>query len=243
MESSARYDYLKPSNPIGTAVALSVAAHAALIMVFLLWPTSNHAMPSDSNKIIIARLVKLGKPPDAKSLPRIDSPAYAPESPPATFDKNASKPDKLSKKDEKSRRDEFSKKMDASIERMKKKMDRTTGRNEIGTGSPDGSPDGDSLTATEGDQYLTRIHNSIMSNYTIPSILTETDKKTLHSTIIIYLDDAGNLQKMEFEKRSGNIHFDNALESAVKKASPFPPPPKDRRKTYRDLGIGLNFSI
>ena len=42
--------------------------------------------------------------------------------------------------------------------------------------------------------------------------------------------------------RSGNPVFDDALERAVRDTR-LPPPPREPREPYRDLGLGVNFKV
>jgi TonB family protein len=65
----------------------------------------------------------------------------------------------------------------------------------------------------------------------------------LKAIVIIYIDSDGTLLKYEFEKKSGNIHFDNALINAIRRSSPFKPPPRERARIYKMDGIGIKFSI
>ena len=245
MSGSNQYGYLRPRPKVGAAFLLSITAHLALVGALLFWPAQQTTADTLRERAIVTRLVKLGKELDKKDLPRLD--AYQPTAPDedaVNISKEAQIEDAKRKKEEqkedKKQRDEFAKRMAQSVKKM---MANSTARGELGTGRPDGSPDGDATNASEGDIYLTQVYTYIRNNYSVPSIITETERKSLKATIIIYIDAGGKLIKSEFEKHSGNVHFDNALESAVKKASPFPAPPKDKRKVYREQGIGVNFTI
>ncbi|MFA6033178.1 MAG: energy transducer TonB [Myxococcota bacterium] len=243
MSSETPFEYLNPRPRIGLAVVISVAVHLAVVLTLVFWPAKKIVADTLAEKAMIARMVKLGVEIDRKMLPRIDSSNPSSAESEININREAQKEEADRKKDEKTRRDEFARKLASSMDRLKKMMDRTTSRNEQATGSPEGSPEGDATEASDGDVYLTQVFNYVRNNYTVPSIISESERKSLKATIIIYLEEDGRLRETTFEKRSGNVHFDNALESAVKKASPFPPPPKDRRRQYRDQGIGLNFSI
>jgi len=224
---------------------ISSAVHLALIGGVLLIPRSSPAgQDLFKERVIVTRLVKLGREADEKLLPRLNrSPFDADSATGAAVDTGREKVEKHPEEEDAERQKDLAKKIASSVSRMKKMIEKSSSRGEPGTGRPEGSPFGDSDTAREGDVYLTTIHNYIRNNYVVPSILSETEKSTLRATIIIYLDPSGRLIKLTFEKRSGNPHFDNSLESAVKKSSPFPPPPKEKARLFQDQGIGINFSI
>jgi TonB family protein len=243
MENSGEYSYLHARPHIGLAVILSVAVHVGAIVALLFWPSSQVTAGTERERAIVTRLVKLGKELDPKLLPRLESQVPVQDQSTININREAQKPDKDQKKEEKAKKDEFAKKVASSVDRIKKMLENSSSRGEMGSGKENGSPDGDATEGTEGDIYLTQIYNYIRNNYSVPSIITEAERKTLKATIVIYIDENGRLIKVQFETRSGNIHFDNALESAVKKASPFPAPPKEKRKLYREQGIGVNFSI
>lgn len=240
MGAASQYGYLRPQPRIGIAVALSVAIHVGVVLGLVFWPAPKTTADTLREKAVITRLVKLGRELDKAHLPRLDSSVPAPAEETVNVNPHAQVSDEKRRKEEKQQRDQFAK---LAAERIRRMMAKTTARGEMGTGSPDGSPNGDAAEASEGDVYLTHVYNYVRNNYVVPSIITEAERKTLAATIIIFLDADGKLNKMEFEKRSGNLHFDNALESAVKKATPFPAPPKTKRGEYRDQGIGLNFSV
>jgi protein TonB len=243
MENSGDYSYLHARPHIGLAVILSVTFHVGAIVALLFWPSSQVTAGTERERAIVTRLVKLGKELDAKQLPRLESQVPVQDQSTINVNREAQKPDKEQKKEEKAKKDEFAKKVASSVDRIKKMLENSSSRGEMGSGRENGSPDGDATEGSEGDIYLTQIYNYIRNNYSVPSIITEAERKTLKATIVIYIDENGRLQKVQFETRSGNIHFDNALESAVKKASPFPAPPREKRKLYREQGIGVNFSI
>jgi len=241
MSGTSQYSYLKPEPKIGVAFFASIAIHVGIVGALLFWPSNQPAADTLRERAIVTRLVKLGRELPREALPRMDSyQPPAPENDSINVSKDAQITDAQRKKDEKKQRDEFAKLMAKSIQNMVKK---TTARGEMGTGSPDGSPNGDAAEASQGDAYLTQVDRYIRNNYVIPSIITESERKNLRATLVIYIDASGKLVKSVFEKRSGNPHFDNALESAVKKASPFPAPPRGLAKQYRDQGVELNFSI
>jgi colicin import membrane protein/protein TonB len=240
MGAASQYGYLRPQPRIGLAVGVSVLVHAGVVLGLVFWPAPKTTADTLREHAIVTRLVKLGRELPKEQLPRLEALLPATVDDTVNTSKEAQIPDEKRAKEEKKQKDLFAK---LAAERIRRMMAKTTSRGELGTGSPDGSPNGDATEAAEGDRYLTQIHNHVRNKYVVPSIITEAERKHLKATVVIFLDAGGKLIKMEFEKRSGNAHFDNALESAVKKAAPFPAPPKGLAPQYRDQGIGLNFSI
>jgi len=191
--------------------------------------------------VIVTRLVALGVPRNEKVMPRLTGESAAPKKEVVISTEGDEKIEKSRKVEEKRREDEFSKRLLSSINKVKRMVESRD--NSPPVGDPNGSPFGDSTEGQEGDIYLTEVYNRIKSNYIIPDIINEKERKELRAVVVIYLDSDGRVIKYEFEKKSGNTHFDNALINAIKRSSPFKPPPKERAKIYRTEGIGINFGI
>ncbi len=223
------------------AILVSVIAHLFLFFTIIFLPGSLSSKTDSKERVIVTRLVALGVPRSEKIMPRLTGETAEPRKEIVISTENPEPAEKTVKKEEKKKEDEFSKKLLSSISKVKKMMDAKD--NSPPAGDPNGSPFGDSTDGQQGDLYLTEIYNRIKSNYVIPDIITDRQRKDLHAIIIIYIDSNGKLLKYEFEKKSGNSHFDNALINAINRSSPFKAPPKERAKIYRTDGIGINFSI
>lgn len=225
------------------AVTVSLIVHLSLFLLVIIIPSNLDSKTDSKERILVTRLVALGVPRSEKVLPRLTSePPEAPKeivvNPEGTEEVN-----KNNKPQERKREDEFNKRLLSSISKVKKMMDREGRDTSLPIGDPNGSPFGDSTEGQEGDLYLTEIYNKIKSNYIIPEIISDSQRRQLRAIVIIYIDSNGKLIKYEFEKKSGNSHFDNALINAITRSSPFKPPPKERAKLYKTEGIGINFSI
>jgi TonB family protein len=244
-DAASEYGYLRPRPRIWIPVAVSLGVHAGAIAAMLFWPASDTRADIPKERAVVTRLVRLGKDLDPKMLPRLETAAPAPDDAVINVNRESQKTESTREKvkEGKVQRDRFARKLASSVDKIRRMLEKTSSRGETGSGRSDGSPDGDATEGSAGDVYLTQVYNYVRNNYSVPSIITESERKNLRATIVIYIDDEGKLVKTEFESRSGNVHFDNALESAVKKASPFPPPPKEKRKEFRVQGIGINFSI
>lgn len=231
----------KTDKNIFFAICISLTAHLLFFAIIFL-PHNLNSSGNTQQRVIVTRLVALGIPRNEKILPRISAEASEPQKEIIINTESSQPSTKTGKKiDERKKRDEFSKKILSSISKVKKMMN--TRDSSYPVGDLNGSPFGDSTEGQYGDAYLTEIYNRIRGNYIIPDIINEKQRKELQAIVVIYIDPTGRLIKTEFEKKSGNPHFDNALLNAIKKSSPFKPPPKERTKEYRTIGIGINFSI
>jgi outer membrane biosynthesis protein TonB len=106
-------------------------------------------------------------------------------------------------------------------------------------GQATGSPEGTAATAEEGDAYFTAVHDAIQENYVVPSVISERERLYLVATVLAYIGPNGQILKHEFQKRSGNAVFDQALELAIQRTK-LPPPPEAIARVVRE-GVVLNF--
>ncbi|MGC8927679.1 MAG: energy transducer TonB [Myxococcota bacterium] len=223
------------------AISASLIGHILFFLIFFM-PHSLNSRTDRKERVIVTRLVAIGVPRSEKILPRVSgNPVEPAKEVIINPEINNNSIEKNAKKEEKRRGEEFSKKILSSINKVRKMVDAKDHSPPIG--DPNGSPYGDSTEGQEGDIYLTEIYNRIKGNYIIPEIISEKERKELRAIVVIYIDSNGKLIKYEFERRSGNPHFDNALINAINRSSPFKPPPKERAKIYKTEGIGINFTI
>ncbi|MCX7943172.1 MAG: TonB C-terminal domain-containing protein [Deltaproteobacteria bacterium] len=223
------------------AITISLISHILLFAFFIFLPKSLDSRSDSKERIIVTRLVALGVPRNEKILPRLDEGSIETKKEIIINSEEPASTKEVFKKDEKKTDNEFNKRLLSSINKVKRMIDTRSSSPPIG--DPNGSPLGDSTEGQKGDIYLTEIYNKIKSNYVIPDIISEKQRKELRAIIIIYIDTDGKLIRYEFEKKSGNAHFDNALINAITRSSPFSSPPKERARIYKMHGIGINFSI
>ena len=229
---------MKPRTPALPGVALAVVLHGAVLFGAIELPKLLDK-PPPLRKPIIAHLVALGKPRDPHLLPRKESPppvatsSAAPMTLPSTKPSTAPAPHRR----EPSRQ-----------ELMQRALARAMGRAEPRDEPPDperagsasGSPEGTAATAEEGDAYFTAVHDAILENYVVPSVISERERLYLSASVLAYIGPDGRILKHEFQKKSGNGFFDQALELAIQKTT-LPPPPPDLARVMRDTGVALNF--
>lgn len=88
--------------------------------------------------------------------------------------------------------------------------------------------------------YVGAITDRIRENWALPSFLQD---QRLTAWIVIHVDARGNVVAMEFTRVSGNTLFDNNAESAIRRASPLPPPPAEMAAGLRRSGIEVKFPL
>lgn len=84
-------------------------------------------------------------------------------------------------------------------------------------------------------EYISVVWSKVKQNWTMPHSLTL--DKNITAIIEVRISRSGALERMAFEKRSGNRYFDESALRAVKKADPFPPLPYWVRENSIDIGI------
>lgn len=100
---------------------------------------------------------------------------------------------------------------------------------------------GKKTTASEGtaqrQEYIGIVWSKIQKNWTLPPTLMP--KGNIETIIAVRIARSGGVERVDFEKHSGNRYFDDAALKAVKKSSPFPPFPG--RMTDDNIEIGIRF--
>ncbi len=222
-----------PALPaIGLAVLLHLVIFSAAVYLPRLF---DRAHPP--RKPIIAHLVALGRPRDAHLLPRKESPPpsgglAAPARVPST------KPTSVPQKREPSRQELMERALARAAGKAEPQSDEPPDPERAGSAT--GSVEGTAATAEEGDAYFTAVHDAILQHYVVPSVISERERLYLAATVIAWIGPDGRILRHEFEKKSGNAFFDQALELAIQQTT-LPAPPADLARAMRDTGVELNF--
>jgi TonB family protein len=112
----------------------------------------------------------------------------------------------------------------------------------IGTGSGSGVfstgglPGGSSVLEAKLNDYYSLIWAKIKKEWTLPENLPK-GKIDLEAIIVVIIQKDGKVQKLWFEKRSGNALYDQMAMWAIKKAEPFPPMPIEFGEETFEIGI------
>jgi len=232
---------------ISLPVALAILFHAGIFALAFLLPRLLGG-PPPLRKPIIARIIVQGRPRDQKLMPRREPAASAPPPSPGMV-----LPQKAPTKAEpsvKARPSEPRAKQPSREELMERALAQATRgveqeehriKPEEREGALDGSPEGNSSDAEEGDQYFAAVQAAILANYVLPSIISERERMSLKAIVDAWIARDGTIVKHTFEKRSGNRFFDDALELAIKNTK-VPPPPPDRAAAIARDGVALVFT-
>ena len=226
---------LEQRTPLSPALVLAAVFHAAVFAAAFLLPRYFDRPPS-LRKPIIAHVVALGKPRDKALLPRKETPpaAAAPAAPVSVPGTKAtvSTPQKRAPT-----RQEL---MERALARAAGKATSDEKPDEERAGQKTGSPQGTAESSEAGDAYFTAVHDAILEHYVVPSVISERERLYLSATVVAYIGKEGNILKHELQKKSGNLFFDQALETAIQRAR-LPPPPPELARQLRDGGVVLNF--
>lgn len=227
-------------------VAVSVLSHGLAIAYYAY--QSGHRRPTIDlgDTVIQTKLVRLGKKREPKLLPRK---ASAPK--PKSNEKLLAKDSPPEPKNQAPKPDKRPDKMQEALKKIHDQAQREQALQRIaervGDDEPEGDPEGSAfgtetqaarLTLTQA--YFAKLHDRVMTFYSLPNILSAADRRRLQAIVVISVAADGSLLKQAFEKRSGNESFDSALEAAVSRAAPLPAPPAFLRDTLRE-GVGLRF--
>ena len=240
---------LQPRIPALPGIALAVGLHGAVFGAALFLPQFFDRAPP-LRKPIIARMVALGRPRDPHLLPRKDSPPPpAPGSAPAPGKIAPLAAPAAPKSPGKGLSQPAQNHAPTRQDLMQRALARATGRASAEpkeepdperAGSATGSAEGSAASAEEGDLYFTAVHDAILENYVVPSVISERERLFLSATVLAWIGRDGQILKHAFEKRSGNSFFDQALELAIQRTR-LPPPPADLAPSLRATGVVLNF--
>ncbi|MBI3180864.1 MAG: TonB C-terminal domain-containing protein [Myxococcales bacterium] len=238
MEQGASHSLLRPRRqPFWGFMLGSLVGHGALLAVGLLaaafWGT--RVIDLDQ-KPIRATLVRKGKPRDSKLLPRKETPPPPPkraEEVPVPIP-GVKPPEKSKSKVGEKSGEERRNKLFGAFDKLSK------AKPEEPEGQEDGDPDGDSSTQ-EGERYFGLISAQVRRHYDVSSSVPEQERIRLSAQLLILIGRAGELIEVKFARGSGNDLFDNAVLGAVKRASPFPPPPAHLREQLKSDGVILVF--
>lgn len=112
------------------------------------------------------------------------------------------------------------------------------------TTSPRGTPQPPSrengASADRMNPYYSALWVRIKEQWALPEVVHGGDQ--LEAVLAVTILRDGSLNRLTYEKRSGNRLFDESAENAVKKAAPFPPLPGWLNEAYIEVGIRFHSS-
>jgi protein TonB len=238
METRAPSSLLRP-RPSGLwpFVLASVVGHVLIAAgaLTLSWALSSPRVDLEQ-KPIRASLVRLGKKRDEKLLPRKEEPPPPPSKAAEVPSPTPAPPDKAVKLPSKDAKPEKAADTRKSLFDALSKVAR---RDEL-EGDPEGDPNGDSAVQ-EGERYFGLLKSVVQRNYDVSDTIPEAERRTLKAEVALYIGAGGELIDVKLAKPSGNDLFDSAVVGAVKKASPFAPPPPHLAESLKRQGVAIVF--
>ena len=257
MDSAVTHSLLvaRPTK-LSRFVVFSVGAHIAVLVAGILYArlTSTPKMDLDQ-KPINASLVRLGKPRDPKLLPRKEQAQPPPKevaakpvpTPPSQEPVPAPSPNAVAVPGAKPAPAPTPQKGEANAEDRRKKLfgafDKSAKPSEPEEleGAEDGDPDGDSAVQ-EGERYYGLLKSQVRRHYNVADTIPDAERLYLKAQVAMRLGRSGEVLDVSLAKASGNELFDSAVVAAVRKASPFSPPPDALRDALQKNGVVLVFS-
>jgi outer membrane biosynthesis protein TonB len=236
------------SGALVLAFALHVLVFGGAFLLPRLFPGTQKL-----RKPILAHMVALGKPRDAKLLPRKqDDPSAgasktAPPAPVVVANAAPARP-APAPGNAPPARSVPAKRAPTRAELMAQALRSVRPGAQAQARAPDpdregeatGSETGTAATAEVGDKYFSEVHDVIQQNYVVPSVISERERLFLNATIVVWIGRDGTVLKHRLEKSSGNTFFDNALETAIAH-SKLPAPPPELARSLATDGVGINF--
>jgi TonB family protein len=235
--TAAQSLFASKPEPLGRFVILSVAGHAAALVLFLGLSSLVSAPKVDLDaKVIHASLVRKGVKRDEKLLPRKDDtpppPATAPQPAPTKKQDLFAAMDKTQKAP--GDKNDARNKLFGAINKASKTPQDVEG-------DPNGDPNGDSATQ-EGERYWGVLSAQVRRYYDVSQTIPDAERIRLRARVLVRIGKSGDLLKVELTQKSDNNLFDQAVVAAVKKAAPFPPPPDTLRAALQSGGVNLEFT-
>ena len=236
-----------PEALVPWMTALSLLVHALFIGGALWLSLREPAKLEPTQKLVTAKLVRLGKPRDKRLLPRLET--AAPPPPPKAVEVPLPKstptpaPAKAPPRQVQPPRQRHAAALASATRRQSLfSAFAATARpsdDEL-VGEEDGDPEGDSDSAEEGERYFGLILAKARRHYGITKAISPQELIRLKALVVLYIGATGELLRdPEVQKSSGNELFDQEVLMALKKAAPFGPPPRELAETLRTVGIAI----
>ncbi len=227
-------------------VGRGVGFHVVLVVTAVLLSLWQPPRVESGQKPIAAKLVRLGKPRDAKLLPRKEaSPPPSAPPPSKATPSAAAKPTAPSAAAAPApsaappAADERRTKLDDIMKKFKATA--AVAGDAEPEGQLDGDPDGDTAKAEEGERYLALVKKRVDDAYEVPSTISEADRVSLRAVVRIVVKRNGEIAKADVITPSGNGSFDSALIGALQRVRMLPPPPDHLAPALATEGIDLVF--
>jgi len=228
----------EPITMIGIIVTILLHGGSVVGIFFYRRALQAAQKPPPPPSYVVAKLLRKGKPKDDKKLPDKIVPQVATRKARGidyTADSDAA-PSKKKKRPD--REAKIANKMRDSLARAE--LMAAAQREIEQEGSPDGVVGGTATKRTGGDAYMTKIADLWLRTWSLPAIIPKSEAKKLHVLVMLRIDNSGKIKfPLQFDRKSGNTHFDNSIIAAWKQIKKIPKPPPDRYASILANGLGL----
>jgi colicin import membrane protein len=223
------------TNPLLKMAAVSLAIHIAIVVFLNLnpWPMIIKVPPTAYTVTLIPLSLREPEIPKANvPLPKeeISKPIEKPKK--DDIVEKVKKPPKESMKRLQEALEEIRKK--TALDEIRKRVARKEREEERSTviSSAKTSLEMESKL----NEYYSLVWAKIKGAWTIPENLLK-EMVDLETIIVLIIEPNGKVQKIWFEKKSGNALYDQNATRAIKKAEPLPPIPKEWSDDTLEIGI------
>ena len=223
---------------------VTVLLHGGAIMGVILYRKAllaADAPPPPLGSYVVAKLVRLGKPRDPRKLPNKIVPQEATKKAEG-LDLSADADDAPARKKKRDlRRVKVGDKIKDALDKAELLAQ---AQKEIeGEGSPNGVRGGTARTAQDGDPYMTRIADIWNRTWSLPAIIPREEARKLFVLLVLKIDNTGKIKfPIQYDRKSGNAHFDNSIEAAWRQIKQIPKPPPDRFASILANGLPLKLN-
>ncbi len=217
------------------AIVTSIALHFIVLAGFVV-ARDSQARPKRTHKVIVTKLVKLGKKRPKELLPRKTQPK--PAAPKSVLPKvpKTSQPEQKKKP---APDKPTSKRVLSALERLK--------QNNIVEDDSEGDPDGvvegtetDLSQAIVGNRFATEIYRCLKSKYELAGLKpSQVAGKSV--SVVLWIAADGSFKDHRIEEGSGLERFDDAVEQAILRCGKVEPPPKSIQRMVLEDGIEVQF--
>lgn len=232
---------MKRGEPFAWGFGVTVLLHASAAVAIVLG--HGKAVPvRPAPQMMVARLVRLGKPRLPHLLPRkpaaplpapVVAPAPEPLAPPVVPKPTEPAPPAVKPADVRSA---------MARARALAARNAPVGEPEEPEGRPEGTPEGTADTAAEGDPWATEVYRRIRDAWQVPETVPARDLPKLKALVVVRLADDGRIVERRLKTPSGNRFFDASTLDALVRVDRLPLPPRERAAQILGSELELEFN-
>ncbi len=238
------YGQKKKFEPLAiVGLIVTLLLHVGTVVGIVLYRRSLEAAvkPPPPPSYVVARLIRKGRKKDPKKLPDKIVPQLSTMKK-KTVDLSADEGAAPNKPKKDKREAKLSDRQRNALDKLDLLARAQREIESEGEGDPDGVVGG-SATGKAGDRYMTRIADLWNRTWSLPAVIPRDRAKRLHVLVVINIDKNGRIQfPIQFDRKSGNTHFDSSIMLAWGRIKRIPVPPVDRLASILANGLALKLN-